>query len=642
MAEKVKIIIDDVEYEAEKGKTVLQVALENGIDIPYFCYHPRLSIAGACRMCVVYWENINRLVISCNTPVQDGMIIRTHRTSKIVEENQKYLLQALMTRHPLDCPICDKAGECDLQNFGAIYGPQKQIVPISALEKEREEHDWESDFLEYYSNRCVVCYRCTRACDEIVGAHALYVESRGFDSNIVPAVRPMDTSTCEMCGICVHVCPVGAIISKPFKYWSRSWLLQKDLTRCNLCPVGCEIQIEYGLGDWRSKRKVYRTKPTEDLNICTKAFFGYDSLNTDRLLKTYAHGREESAGNLVNLLASVLSVHARETAFVLSGHLPNEIIESVLKVAKAVNAYVTAPQTSDYFVFAQALGGYEQPSWEEITSAQTYVLIGDDITSTAPVLSYYIKGKVYKVGKVDRDAKFEPEIINIEDLDKIQGEGLVVVTPFYFEEEDLKKVIEKVKDLKEKGFKVLLLPKEANVYGIYRRLKEVYSDIGEVIEKALAGEISTLIVFGEDLSEYYDQETLEALAEKLEHFIVASPFAYGLSVRGTMKIPMALMGETNGSYDSLMGTVKGKSFLPWSFDDISFWDSLAQTMSTDSGEIKVLRGKVKTPLRPKAHLYRSSWINLRSENLGKLYEKVQTRSQGSDSSLPTLTPGSKG
>ncbi len=619
--EKVKIVVDDKEYEVEKGKPLLQALLDLGIDIPYFCYHPKLSIAGACRMCIVYWENIGRLVISCNTPVQEGMIIRTHHTSELVRENQRYLLQALMTRHPLDCPICDKAGECDLQNFGAIYGPQRQIVPISALDKEREEHDWESDFLEYYSNRCVVCYRCTRACDEIVGAHALYVESRGFDSNIVPTVRPMDTSTCEMCGICVYVCPVGAIISKPFKYWTRSWLLQKERTRCNLCPVGCEIQIEYGLGDWRSKRKVYRTKPTDELDICAKAFFGYDAINHDRLLKCYAHGREESPGNLLNLMNSVLGVHERETAFILSGYLPNEIIDSVVHIAKATESYITAPQTSTFFKVAEGLGETGYMNMENIKGADFYVLIGEDLTSTAGTLSYYIKGKVYRVGKGTRDEKFKPEYIELEDIEKLSGNGVIIVNTASIQGEEAKELGRKLKEIKEeKGFKVLLLPKDGNVYGMYEKIKDIYSDIDAVINMALEGKISTLVVFGEDILEYYPKEIIDELSEKVEHFIVASPYADGISVRATMKLPMSLMGENEGTYTTLFGEVKGKKFLPWAFDDIRFWNNLKESF-TEVKEVKVIKGKGETPLKPKVHIYRNNWITARSMNLTGLYKK---------------------
>ena len=617
MGEKVRIVIDDVEYEVEKGKTVLQVALEKGIEIPYFCYHPRLSIAGACRMCVVYWENIGRLVISCNTPVQEGMVIRTHRTSKVVEENQKYLLQALMTRHPLDCPICDKAGECDLQNYGAIYGPQKQIVPVSALEKEREEHNWQSDFLEYYSNRCVVCYRCTRACDEIVGAHALYVESRGFHSNIVPTVRPMDTSSCEMCGICVHVCPVGAIISKPFKFWSRSWLLEKGLTRCNLCPVGCEIQIEYGVGDWRSKRKVYRTKPTEDLNVCAKAFFGYDSLNRERLLKPVVYGREE--GDVAGLISSIISSEGEVTAFVLSGYLPNEVIDSVLKIAEASGSYVTAPQTVDFFKMAKKLG-CEPLTIEEVKGYDRFLLIGDDITSTVPVLTYYIRGKVYKVGKTVRDSKLNPELIDLSSAKRLEGPGLIILTPHYFGGEEAEEVAEAVKEMSERGWRVLLLPREGNLYGVYKRAKDLLSDIGAVVEKVLSGEIKNLFVFGEDIAEYLDRDTLVEMREKLDHFIVASPFKDGLSEIANVSIPMSLMGENEGTYDTLMGEVRGRRFLPWAFDDLLLWRSVAERVTGSKGVRKAEGGK-ELKLRSEVHLYRSNWITERSENLTKLYEK---------------------
>jgi len=627
MAEKVRIVIDDREYEVEKGKTVLQVALENGIDIPYFCYHPRLSIAGACRMCVVYWENINRLVISCNTPVQEGMIIRTHKTSKLVEENQKYLLQALMTRHPLDCPICDKAGECDLQNYGAIYGPQRQVVPISALEKEREEHDWESEFLEYYSNRCVVCYRCTRACDEVVGAHALYVEERGFHSNIVPTVRPMDTSTCEMCGICVHVCPVGAIISKPFKFWSRSWLLERGLTRCNLCPAGCEVQVEYGLGDWRAKRKVYRTKPTEDLNICAKAFFGYDALNTDRLLKPQAQGREESEGNVLNLLRSMLTEGTNSTAFILSGYLSCEVIDSVVAIAKKVGAYLTAPQTETFFRIAEGTGYSSHPSLEELQKAEFTLIVGDDLTSTAPVLSYYINGKVYHTGEFGRDEKLNPEKVSLDKALKLKGKGAVLVNCASFEPSQVDDLVKTLKGLVKKGHTLFLVPRESNTLYLYLALKDLYSDLGEVLNLIQKGQINTAFVFGEDIVDYGGMEALEPLSGA-SNLIVSSPFEEGISLSASVKVPMSLFGESEGSYETFMGRVKGRKVLPWSFDDTVFWSHLMEAVS-GNGEVQRIRGDRRVLRKPEIHIYGGSWILRRSENLNRLYEKnLQSAGQG--------------
>jgi len=619
MAEKVKIFIDDVEIEAEAGKTVLQVALENGIDIPYFCYHPRLPIAGACRMCVVYWEDINRLVISCNLKVQEGMRIRTHRTSELVRNQQKYLLQALMTRHPLDCPVCDKAGECDLQNLGALYGPQKQIVPISPLEKERHEHDWESDFLEYYSNRCVVCYRCIRACNEVVGARALYVEERGFHSNIVPAVRPLDTSTCEMCGICVYVCPVGAILSKPFKFWTRSWLLEKERTYCNLCPVGCEIQVEYGVGDWRSKRKVYRTKPTDELNICARAFFGYDLLNRERLLTCEMFGREETTGNIINNLSNILKEEGEKTAIILSAYLSSEVIREVVRIARSCGAILTAAQSLDLFKFMESAGSPPLPSPEKLKDYEFTVLIGDDITSVAPVLSYHLRGKIYKIGKSVRDGKLSPEDIDLSALEKLNGKGALIVTPHYFEDpagmgDRLKKIAE------SKGFDLFVVPKDANSIGLYNELKDIYSDLHKVIELAEENQLKNLILFGEEVLEFYPISRFEELKEKLEHFIVVSPFKDGLSQYAHIRIPMTLLGEKEGTFLTMFGERKVKAFLPWAFSDTEFWKSLADSFEGER-EVKVVRGG-KAPQRIfKVHLYRNSWILERSSNLSKLYEK---------------------
>ncbi|MFN3264467.1 MAG: 2Fe-2S iron-sulfur cluster-binding protein, partial [Aquificaceae bacterium] len=414
---RAKIYVDGIEYEVDRSKPLLQNLLDLGINLPYFCYHPRLKIIGACRMCVVYNEKTGRLMTSCNVYPEEGMSISIQHP--VVKENQKYLLQAFMTRHPLDCPICDKAGECDLQNYGALFGPQKQVVPVSALEKERHQLDWESDFLEYYSNRCVVCYRCTRACDDVNGAHALYVEERGFQANIAPTLRPMDTSMCEMCGLCVYVCPVGAIISKPFKYWTRSWLLKRDKTICNICPVGCEIQVEYGTGDWRSKEKVYRTKPTDELNICAKAFFGYDVLNHERLRSPSMFGREETSGNVANFLSMIMKGKPEETLILLSSYMTEEDYSLLRELVKRTGIMVSSTLSFDLMPFLENYGEYKPVSMEEIKDADFYVFIGEDITSTAPVLSYYTRGKVYKIGKVQRDSKFNPVLIEKDHLEKL-------------------------------------------------------------------------------------------------------------------------------------------------------------------------------------------------------------------------------
>ncbi|MCS7196553.1 MAG: 2Fe-2S iron-sulfur cluster-binding protein [Aquificaceae bacterium] len=610
----VRIQVDGIEREVDRGKPLLQSLLELGIQVPYFCYHPRLRIIGACRMCIVFNEKTGRLMTSCNVYPEEGMSISTKHP--LVVENQKYLLQAFMTRHPLDCPICDKAGECDLQNYGALFGPQRQIVPVSALHKERHQVDWESDFLEYYSNRCVVCYRCTRACDDVVGAHALYVEERGFQANIAPTLKPMDTSTCEMCGLCVHVCPVGAIISKPFKYWTRSWLLKKEKTICNLCPVGCEIQIEYGVGDWRSKEKVYRTKPTEELNICAKAFFGYDHLNHQRLKSPRMFGREETKGNVANYLSILLKGKGEETLLVLSSYLSNEDYQLIREIVRRTGVMVASTLSFDLLPFLRAYGEYIPLTIRDILEADFYVLVGQDVTSTAPVLSYYIKGKVYRVGKSQRDLKFNPVDIDKEELKGLEGKGVIVFNPLGMGAKEAEEWGLYLKELcKEKGFRLLLL-QEGNSLGLIGNIPlEWLSDPLESLQVA-----KNAVLFGEDLLDYVDVERLEKSFERLEHLVVLSPFEDGIAQYAQIKVPLDLMGELEGTYSTLMGELRAKRFLPGSFNHTEFLRSLLEYLPEgDKKPTSVL--SVNREMPREVHLYRSNWITERSENLRKLYEK---------------------
>ncbi|WP_448588314.1 2Fe-2S iron-sulfur cluster-binding protein [Thermocrinis sp.] len=616
----VNITVDGKDLKVERRKPLLQALLDAGINVPYFCYHQKLRIIGACRMCIVYNEKTGRLITSCNTPVEEGMVISTKHP--LVKENQKYLLQAFMTRHPLDCPICDKAGECDLQNYGALFGPQKQIVQVSALEKERHQLDWESDFLEYYSNRCVVCYRCTRACDDVVSAKALYVEERGFQANIAPAVRPMDTSSCEMCGLCVYVCPVGAIISKPFKYWTRSWLLQRGQTSCNLCSVGCQIQIEYGLGDWRSEEKVYRTKPTDSLDICAKAFFGYDALNHNRLRKPEVFGKEESYGNISQLLSTYL--RSGNTAIVLSSYLNNESLLAIKEISHRCGAIITSTLTANLYPFLESYGDYEPVEWERVEKYDQYLLIGEDLTSTATVLSYYIKGKVYKVGRVERDAKLGPVKLDWEDVNSLEGKGLMVVNLEGMVGEEARLWGERVRRFKEeKDWDVMLVCKEANFLGVLKTFsKDELSPIDVVIEEAEKGNISNLLIFGEDILDFYPIERIGSLKDRVGHFVVFSPFYDGLASYASVRVPMFLLGEEEGTYSSLMGEKKTHCFLPWGGSLTQFLLNLLELMPKEKVGIKKPEGKssLKESLLS-IHLYRGSWINTRSQNLSKLYSK---------------------
>ncbi|MCS7084159.1 MAG: 4Fe-4S binding protein, partial [Aquificaceae bacterium] len=573
-----------------------------------------------CRMCIVYNESTKRLITSCNTYPEEGM--RISLQNELVRSNQKYLLEAFMTRHPLDCPICDKAGECDLQNYGAIFGPQRQIVPISALEKERHEHDWQSDFLEYYSNRCVVCYRCTRACDEVVGARALFVDDRGFHANIVPAIRPMDTSSCEMCGICVHVCPVGAIISKPFKYWTRSWLLKRESTACFICSGGCEISLEYGVGDWRSKAQIYRTKPSDKLDICARAFFGYDALEIRRLSAPVVHSRQETMANAGLFVAGRLKSSKDKAAIFLSPFMSNEDIELSIKIARAVGAVLTSTLSIDVFEFLKEYGEYSPPSREEIEACRRWVLIGRDVSASVPVLSYYIKGEVFALSERFEDEKLSPKLITLEDLKALEP-AMVVLNVFGMPKEQLRDYANLIKNLSH--HRLLLLHPDGNYLGMVEALKaEQITPLELALEAIKEGFIKTAIVFGEDLTQVISVNDLTKIFSNLEHLCVISPYLDGLAQLANVKVPMGLLGEIDGTMTSIFGKVRLKSFLPWAKDHGEFLKAIVEQLPDNDVGIKTLQGNSSIELKSREiSLFMSSWVTSQSQHLRKLYEKRQ-------------------
>lgn len=276
----VKVVIDGVQLEVPENTTVLEAAKKINKIIPTFCYHPKLPVYGGCRMCLVYDKKWKTTIIACGTKVYDGMEIETENEE--VKKDRKFILEMLFTRHPLDCPVCDKAGECDLQNWGTYYGPQINNTPFTPFDKIRPEEDWESDYFEFISNRCVLCLRCVSVCKNVVGADALFQEERGFETVISPDKKPMDTeSRCEFCGLCVDICPVGAIIFKPFKFKTRAWLLKETVSYCGMCSLNCPVSIDH------DGRKIYRIRSTADLDICSGAYLGYDISDKNRLKEAF-------------------------------------------------------------------------------------------------------------------------------------------------------------------------------------------------------------------------------------------------------------------------------------------------------------------------------------------------------------------
>ena len=274
-----KLKVNDTEVEVEEGLTVLQACEKAGAEIPRFCYHEKLSIAGNCRMCLVEMEKSPKPIASCAMPAADGMVIKTN-TPKI-EKSRKGVMEFLLANHPLDCPVCDQGGECDLQDQSMFYGIDKSRFK----ENKREVPDKNmGPLIKTQMTRCIHCTRCVRFATEIAGVPELGAIGRGEDMQITTYLEQSVQS--ELSGNVIDLCPVGALTSKPYVFEARPWELKKTETIDVMDAVGSNIRVD--TYDWEVKRVLPIIN--EDINeewISDKTRYACDGLLNQRLDTPY-------------------------------------------------------------------------------------------------------------------------------------------------------------------------------------------------------------------------------------------------------------------------------------------------------------------------------------------------------------------
>lgn len=289
----IKIYIDDREVNVEKGITVFKAAENAGIEIPHLCYHPAFPPEGTCRMCLVEIEGLPKLELACSTQVKDGM--KVHTKSEKVIEARKGVLEFLLAEHPLDCPICDQAGDCKLQDYYEEYGLFDNN--FSESKDRREKKIRLGKYLIHDNERCVLCRRCVRFLQEVVGTGEMGVFERGADTevNILDGIQANNNYS----GNLAQLCPVGAITDTDFRFKTRIWFLDKGEAICPLCSRGCNIFIEHhrGFSRFDLPKRVYRISARENAEInnywiCDIGRFGYHSLDENRAEKIIANNNK--------------------------------------------------------------------------------------------------------------------------------------------------------------------------------------------------------------------------------------------------------------------------------------------------------------------------------------------------------------
>ena len=407
MAEQkfIKLKINDREIQVPQGTLVIEATRRLGTEVPSFCYYPGLSLQAACRMCLVEVEKAPKLQTACTLVATDGMVVRTDTDQ--VRQARKYMLEFLLTNHPLDCPVCDKGGECELQDMVFRYGADSSRFVEEKIH--RPEEKW-SELVYYDAPRCILCFRCVRVCDEGMDVKALGVGMRGANSVIIP--NREDHLECEECGMCIDICPVGALTSGTYRYKTRPWEMQYVPTVCAHCSNGCKTTLSV------RNHEILRAN-NRDLSginkdfLCVKGRFGFDFTNHperirqplvrkgDKLLPV---SWEEAAPAAATKLKAAYDAGGKEAVgFIGSNRTSNEENYLLQRLARATfgTNNIDHHRTADYAGLITALGDRAPDSlltMDQLYQSKAVLVIGNDPSNQNPLVAWQIRSGIRHFG----------------------------------------------------------------------------------------------------------------------------------------------------------------------------------------------------------------------------------------------------
>jgi NADH-quinone oxidoreductase subunit G len=387
--ELVTATIDDRQVEVPKGTGIVEAAQAAGIEIPVFCYEPRLGApVGACRMCLVEIEGMPKLQAACTLTITDGMVVKTAATSGKAADGQSATLEFILVNHPLDCPVCDKGGECPLQDLTFRYGPGNTRMTFSKQTFEKPIPV--SPLIALDRERCILCYRCTRFSEDVAEDGLLIARNRGADTEI--ATFEDEPYRSPFSGNVIELCPVGALTSTLYRFDARPWDIQDVPTVCTACPVGCNVSATIREG--KVRRILSRNHPEIDRGwLCDKGRFSYPHLRAeDRVTTPLRRGRkgleEVSWDEALDLAEAMLRESAGSIVTALSGSETTETayaLGRLLRGGLGAHSAVLPEATSD------ALEAFRLPL-SEIGEAEIVAIVGDDpVVERAPIVDLWIK-----------------------------------------------------------------------------------------------------------------------------------------------------------------------------------------------------------------------------------------------------------
>ncbi|HEY5530013.1 MAG TPA: molybdopterin-dependent oxidoreductase [Thermoleophilia bacterium] len=411
VVETVTVTLNGQEVQARRGQTILDVAREAGIDIPTLCHDPRLAPYGACRMCLVEVEGAKGPMASCGTAVSEGMKVQTH-TQKIVKL-RKFILELLLTNHPLDCPVCEAAGDCRLQDYAYEY--LVDMVPWG-WRPPSQGSIGDHPNVAHYGSRCILCGRCVRICREVMSIGVWGYLNRGYDTEVdTPYRMPMQDVGCVSCGQCVSTCPVGSVIGRRTPYGARQWQTERTRTTCSYCGNGCELLVHSYRG--HVARVASETKRgLNGGNLCAKGRYGMGYVNSsDRLTQPLirsAAGTLQPAGwrEALDLIASKARQVATESggsafATLCGTHCTNEAAYLAQKLTRMqfasnnIDSSGSLESAATERALTAAFGkAVMTNSRKDLAQADVILVVGSNMTESNPVMALDVI-KAVRTGK---------------------------------------------------------------------------------------------------------------------------------------------------------------------------------------------------------------------------------------------------
>ena len=587
-----KVTVDGIEVEVEAGSTVLQACEAAGKEIPRFCYHERLSIAGNCRMCLVEMEKSPKPVASCAMPVIDGQVIKTN--TPMVKKAREGVMEFLLINHPLDCPICDQGGECDLQDQAFNYGGGRSRYELN---KRSVDQKYMGPLIKTHMNRCIHCTRCVRFSEEVAGVSEIGAINRGENMEITTFLE--NTIESEMSGNVIDLCPVGALTSKPYSYEARPWELNKVETIDVMDAVGSSIRMDSK--GWEVKRVLPRIN--DEINeewISDKTRYACDGLLNNRIDAPYI--KKDGEFKEVSWKEALIFINQNLGNKKTFGGLVGQLVDletsyAFKKLFKNVfnSELVDFRQKDILFDTSNTFNFKFNTTISKIDEADFVLLVGANPRLEATIISSRIRKavksgcKVFSIGDPgDQHYKFKVIGNNISILDdlifgnisesKLLKEAknpVIIIGESVLKSEISKNIISSVQTLL----------KDINKLDGFKLLHQSASNVGSLI----------LGLQTQNLQKVYDADVLYLLNadevnidKKNNQFIIYQGSHGGENSRiANVILPSAAYSEKNGSFVNLEGRVQRsyKASYPPGFakEDFKIFNDIAKSKGSNHG-----------------------------------------------------------